>query len=164
MNVDRSELVALYPYLTRYAIKLSKNTHDAEDLVQDTMYKAIAREESFEPGTSLKAWVGTILYHRFIDEIVYYSKRPYDTYGDDPPDVGSDGNELLVRCAFTEVMNVLASMPLEQRIVLEYLSQGLEYEEIAEICDIPIGTIRSRTSRGREKLYKHYPDGLHSIC
>ena len=142
------------------ALRLTRNEADAHDLVQDTYVKAFRARRQFTPGTNLKAWLFTILHNTF-------RNRRRDT-GRDPVDIDSDRLELaapadpadtpeerLLREAMgPELQAALDALPetFREAVWLRDVEE-FPYAEIAEMLDVPIGTVMSRISRGRRMLY-----------
>lgn len=147
------------------ALRYTKNTHDAQDLVQDTYAKAFTSFHQFEPGTNLKAWLYRILTTTFINNYRKDQRRPKISAGEiedwqiadassHTSDQGKSAeDEVLENIADKDVKEALAAMPEEFRIAV-YLSdvEGFSYKEVAEITGVPTGTVMSRLHRGRKLL------------
>ena len=147
------------------ALRYTKNTHDAQDLVQDTYAKAFTSFHQFEPGTNLKAWLYRILTTTFINNYRKAQRRPQISAGEvedwqiadassHTSDQGKSAEEeALEGIADKDVKEALSAMPEEFRIAV-YLSdvEGFSYKEIAEITNVPTGTVMSRLHRGRKLL------------
>jgi RNA polymerase sigma-70 factor (ECF subfamily) len=158
------------PSLFSAALRMTRNPADAEDLVQETYLRAYRGFGSFEQGTNLKAWLYRILTNTFINRYRAGKRRPDETDLDDVEDlylyrrlggleaarVGrSAEDELLDVLTESEVKEALESLPEQFRMaVLLADVEGFAYKEIAEILDIPIGTVMSRLHRGRRALQK----------
>ncbi len=156
------------PSLYSGALRMTRNTADAEDLVQETYLKAYRAFASFEEGTNLKAWLFRILTNTFINAYRAKQRRPGETDLDDVEDLymyrrlggleaamagRSAEDELLERFTDDEVKQALEDLPEQFRVaVLLADVEGFSYKEIAEILDIPIGTVMSRLHRGRKGL------------
>jgi RNA polymerase sigma-70 factor, ECF subfamily len=148
----RDVMLAAIPSLRAFAISLSGNVDRADDLVQETVMRAMASIDSFTPGTNMSAWLFTILRNRFRSE---YRKRRREV--EDP-----DGNyqaslkappEQFGRLEFKELIEALAKLPYVQReALLLVAASGFSYEEAAVICGIAVGTVKSRVSRARQQL------------
>lgn len=171
---DRSQFteqaMEYMPALYTAALRMTRNAADAEDLVQETFLKAYRSFESFEDGTNLKAWLYRILTNTFINSYRASKRRPekadvediedlylYKRLNELPaPGVGrSAEEELLQRITDDEVKQAIESLPENFRIaVLLADVEGFSYKEIAEITDVPIGTVMSRIHRGRRALQK----------
>jgi RNA polymerase sigma-70 factor (ECF subfamily) len=147
-------LLAEIPHLRAFAISLSGSLNAADDLVQDTLVKAWEHFDSFEPGTNLRAWLITILRNNFCS---IYRKHRREVQDVD----GGYAGQLSVRGAqegrleLNDFRHALEQLPPEHReiIVLVGVTE-LSYEEAAEICGIPKGTVKSRLNRARAKLVK----------
>jgi RNA polymerase sigma-70 factor (ECF subfamily) len=146
------------------ALRYTKNSHDAQDLVQDTYAKAFTSFHQFEPGTNLKAWLYRILTTTFINNY-RKDRRPQISAGEiedwqiadassHTSDQGKSAeDEVLENIADKDIKEALAAMPDEFRMAV-YLSdvEGFSYKEIAEITEVPTGTVMSRLHRGRKLL------------
>lgn len=150
--------------LYNFALHLSSDHEDAEDLVQDTMVKAYRFFHSYEKGTNAKAWLFRILKNSFINRYRKVSKQPnkvdYDEISPFYESIRSeqsettDMEELMYREMLgDEVTIALQKLPEDFRSVVILCDiDGFTYEEIANMLDVPIGTIRSRLHRGRNLL------------
>ena len=145
-------LLAAVPSLRAFAISLSGNVDRADDLVQDTLLRALSHIDSFQPGTNLNAWLFTILRNLFHSE---YRKRRREVEDVDgiyasrlatQPEQGA-------RLDMEDFKTALARLPPDQREVLLLVgASGFSYEEAAEICQCAVGTIKSRVNRARTRL------------
>jgi RNA polymerase sigma-70 factor, ECF subfamily len=147
-----AELVTLLPRLRRFARALTRNPHDADDLVQVALERALARAQQLRPDAALAAWVFGILRHAWIDELRARARServfaPEESW----QNVRDAGHG-----AHTEMLSVqesIARLPEEQRMAVALvLVEGLSYKEAAHVMDVPIGTLTSRLARGREAL------------
>ena len=150
--------MALVPFLRACARSLTSHRAEADDLVQEAMLKAWAKRDSYQPGTSLKAWTATILRNYFRQT----RRRSWRESALDP-DVAA---QVLVAVDdpgsptdLDEVRRALQMLPLSQREVLILLAGGLSYDEVAEICGCAQGTVKSRASRGRAALQTIVDEG-----
>jgi RNA polymerase sigma-70 factor (ECF subfamily) len=141
------------PYLRLYACSLTRNAVAADDLVQECLTRAFAKAHTFTPGTNLRAWLSTILHNLHINEV-----RRQGHWGI-PLDVDSETVPAKVApvqdvwLALRALERALRIIPDEQRVALILVgAEGMSYEEVAELLDIPVGTVKSRVSRGREAL------------
>ena len=148
----RDDILASVPSLRAFAISLSGNGDRADDLVQETLLRAIANIDSFQPGSNLPAWLFTILRNLFRSE---YRKRRREVEDAD----GSYAETLKTHpeqtshVEFKEFSAALAKLPEDQREALILIgASGFSYEEAAEICGCAVGTIKSRVNRARSKL------------
>jgi len=156
------------------ALRLTRNPADAEDLVQETFLRAFRGFEGFEAGTNLKAWLYRILTNTFINQYRAKKRRPEETDVEDVEDlylyrrlggleaaaVGrSAEDELMDFFTEAEVARAVDGLPEAFRLaVLLADVEEFSYKEIAEILDIPIGTVMSRLHRGRKLLQKELYD------
>ena len=148
----RDALLAAVPSLRAFAISLCGQVDRADDLVQDTLLRALSNLHRFQPGTNLNAWLFTILRNLFHSE---YRKRRREV---EDPD-GSYAGRLKVhpeqgsRLDFEDFRTALAKLPSDQREALLLVgAQGFSYEEAAAICECAVGTIKSRVNRARTRL------------
>ena len=170
-----SDLAMEYmPALYTAALRMTRNAADAEDLVQETYLKAYRAFASFELGTNLKAWLYRILTNTYINTYRAKKRRPEiadvedveDLYlyrhlaGDQAPGLGrSAEDEALERFTDDDVKAAIEALPETFRMaVLLADVEGFSYKEIAEITDVPIGTVMSRIHRGRKALQKALVD------
>jgi RNA polymerase sigma-70 factor (ECF subfamily) len=148
-----------------FALRLTNDEDDANDLVQDTYLKAFRFINSFERGTNAKAWLFRILKNSFINDYRKKSKEPskvdyqdvettYNSTEDAEMDATTDlRTETVQDMIGDEVANALNSLPVDFRTVIILCDiEGFTYEEMAKILDIPIGTVRSRLHRARNLL------------
>jgi RNA polymerase sigma-70 factor (ECF subfamily) len=149
---------------------MTRNPSDAEDLVQETYLRAYRGFGGFEQGTNLKAWLYRILTNTYINSYRAKKRRPDETELDEVEDLylyrriggleaamagRSAEDELLDRFTDAEVKSAIESLPENFRMaVLLADVEGFSYKEIADILDIPIGTVMSRLHRGRKALQK----------
>jgi RNA polymerase sigma-70 factor (ECF subfamily) len=155
MTVDpgvREAMLAAVPGLRAFAISLSGNVDRADDLVQETLLRALANIDSFEPGTNMSAWLFTILRNLFRSE---YRKRRREVEDSDGRLAGNltSQAEQPSHLEFEEFRTALAKLPPDQREALILVgASGFSYEEAAQICDSAVGTIKSRVNRARTRL------------
>lgn len=159
-----AEMIPHMDALYNFAIRLANDPNDAEDLVQDTIVKAYRFFASYERGTNAKAWLFRILKNSYINNYRKQSKQPFQvdydeisTYYESVRSERSDTTdmeEIMYRELLDdEVTSALNRLPEDFRtVVLLCDIEGFTYEEIANMLDVPIGTIRSRLHRGRNLL------------
>lgn len=149
------EMVAQMPYLRAFAVSLSGSYSVADDLVQDTLVKAWSHADSFQPGTNFRAWLVTILRNTYFSQ---YRKRAREVQDSDnlhaeqiPVKGGQESN-----VAMQDVQKALDKLAPEHREILLMIGiTELSYEEAAEICNVAVGTVKSRLNRARAKLAEH---------
>ena len=148
----RRRIVELLPRLRRFARSLSRNQHDADDLVQSTIERAWRHLDQFRPGANLVGWMFGIMKNAWLDDLRTRRRRgevalPEDS-GEHPavPPLDIDAG----LWAVSEAMNKL---PEEQRLAVALvLVEGMSYKEAAGLLEIPMGTLTSRLARGRMAL------------
>jgi RNA polymerase sigma-70 factor, ECF subfamily len=145
-------MLAVVPSLRAFAISLSRNVDRADDLVQETLLRALANIDLFQPGSNLPAWLFTILRNLFRSDHRKRQREVEDIDGryldslKSPPDQHS-------RMEFQEFRDALATLPPDQREALLLVgATGVSYEEAAAICETRVGTIKSRVNRARTRL------------
>ncbi len=148
----RADLLSAVPSLRAFAISLSGNVDRADDLVQDTLVRALANIHRFEPGTNLNAWLFTILRNLFHSE---FRKRRREVEDAD----GKYAARIAVRpdqgahLDFEDFRAALDRLGPDQREALLLVgAQGFSYEEASAICGCAVGTIKSRVNRARVRL------------
>lgn len=158
------EIIPHLDVLYNFALRLTTEPNDAEDLVQDTIVKAFRFFDSFENGTNAKAWLFRILKNSFINNYRKTSKQPQQVDFDEVSSYyesvraertnTSDLEDLMFRELMDDEMSIaLSRLPEDFRtVVLLCDVENYTYEEIANMLDVPIGTIRSRLHRGRNLL------------
>jgi len=149
MNPER--IAEHIPRLRRYARALAGDQHAADDLVQDTLERAINKRHLWRPGSDLRAWLFAIMHNVFVNQLRSRQAHPEDALDDDalPAVAPTDGARLEVR----DLQTALALLSPEQReVVLLVGLEQLTYAEASHALGIPIGTVMSRLFRGRERL------------
>mgnify|MGYP002621988263 CR=1 FL=1 len=156
----RDGLGAMLPRLRRFARSLTGDPHDADDLVQVAIEKALQRHAQWDPAQALEGWVFGILRNAWIDtvrarrETVEFDAEAAETMA------GEDGRTTAeARLHLAEVRRAMAGLPEEQRSVLMLVCvEGMRYREVAAALDIPEGTVMSRLSRARLALADRLKD------
>jgi RNA polymerase sigma factor (sigma-70 family) len=145
----RDEIVELIPAMRAYAWMLTKRHEEADDLVQDTLTKAIASIDRFKPGTNLRAWLFTIMRNTFLNSIAKSSRMRTGTEDCVSTSLSTPATqEWSVRGK--ELLDAVAQLPRHYREVLVLVVMiGESYETAAEIFGVQIGTIKSRVNRAR---------------
>jgi RNA polymerase sigma-70 factor, ECF subfamily len=156
------------PRLRRYAYALCRDRTAADDLVQDCLCRALTKGHLFQPGTDLRAWLFTMMHHQHVNGVRSSVRRGASVSVEDveplltePP---AQGGGLTLR----DLDRAMSEIGEEQRQVILLVGlEGMSYEEVAAILDVPIGTVRSRLSRGRERLREllgHEPATLSRVA
>jgi RNA polymerase sigma-70 factor, ECF subfamily len=145
-------IVELLPRLRRFARSLSRNQHDADDLVQSVVERAWRNIGQLKPGANLGSWMFGIMKNAWIDDRRARTRRGEvalpDDSGEHPAVSPGDTNADL-----WSVSEAMTKLPEEQRLAVALvLVEGMSYKEAAELLDIPIGTLTSRLARGRTAL------------
>ncbi len=149
------EIEAEIPRLRRYARALTRDVAAADDLVQDCLTRALGKLHLWQEGTDLRAWLFTILHNQYVN----YVRRSVR----EGASVGLSENEPLLtrapqqgqRLELRDLERAIAKLPEEQQSAILLVGlEGMRYEEVAAVLDVPVGTVRSRLSRGREALRK----------
>lgn len=157
--------------LLRTALRMTRNSSDAEDLVQEAMAKAYRSWDKFESGTNCRAWLFKIMTNMFINEYRSKSRAPVAMSVDDVDEgflygqlASASGQrtpeeELFARILDDDVKNAIAELPEDYRLVVMLsFVEGFSYQEIADIVDLQLGTVKSRLHRGRKLLQKKLYD------
>lgn len=158
------EIIPHLDAMYNFALRLTSDPNDAEDLVQDTIVKAFRFFSSYEKGTNAKAWLFRILKNSYINNYRKKSKQPsqvdydevssfYETIRADRTDTSDLEDRMFRELIDDDISNALEELPEDFRtVVLLCDVEDFTYEEIANMLDVPIGTIRSRLHRGRNLL------------
>ena len=140
------------PGLRRYAMALLRGSSDADDLVQETVVRALDRMALFQPGTNLRAWLFTIM-HNLRVNAVRRSKRESSGLSDEVMALLSTPGRQAPAIALRDLRRAIDELDEAHRSVLLLVGlEGLSYEEVADILSVPMGTVRSRLSRARTRL------------
>jgi len=151
--------------LRAFALSLTANVEDAEDLVHDTAVRALRSAASFQPGTNFQAWIFTIQRNRFLNA---YCRRPrlFRTLTDAVVERLSVPPNQEARIALADTAAAIQRLPRTQRrALLMVAADGMKYDEAARRCGCSVGTVKSRVARARKELlrcntYKPAPDRL----
>src|SRR5215831_3734879 len=139
------------PRLRRYASALLRNRDRADDLVQDTLLRGLEKLHLYQPGTNLRAWLFTVMHNLYVNSY-RRAARQGQTIHVEKVQLSTPASQVS-RLELRDLERALASLPEEQRTTLLLIGlEGMRYEDVAQICDVPIGTVRSRLSRVRQAL------------
>jgi RNA polymerase sigma-70 factor, ECF subfamily len=148
----RDDILAIVPSLRAFATSLSGNVDRADDLVQETLLRALANIDSFEPGTNLPAWLFTILRNVFRTQRRKRRREVEDSDGRHAGTLKTYPNQNS-RVDFKEFQHALAKLAAGPREALILVTaSGFSYKEAAEICGCAVGTVKSRVNRARVQL------------
>ena len=143
------------PRLRRFARSLTVNAADADDLVQVGLERVLRHLDLYTPGTRLDSWLFKVLKNAWIDEVRGRTRRGrVFAPEDDGEQVGDDGDAAAhARRRLAEVEMAMRELPEDQRLAIALICiEGLSYAEASEVLDVPVGTLSSRLTRGREAL------------
>lgn len=148
----QDDLAAVVPNLRAFARSLCGNTHQADDLVQETLVKAWKNQSSFAPGSNLKAWLFTILRNTFLSERRKRKHEVEDLNGSLAEQLSVSGGQS-GHMDLLDFAKAFEKLPPEQKEALILIgAEGFAYEEAALMCGCAVGTIKSRVNRARGKL------------
>ena len=147
--MDSAAIAEHIPRLRRYARALAGDSHRADDLVQDTLERALVKFHLWRHGSDLRAWMFSIMHNVFINQLKARRELALDEATEASLESAPQSDPLQVR----DLDAALRRLPAEQREVLLLIGlEQLSYAEASQALDIPIGTVMSRLSRGRERL------------
>jgi RNA polymerase sigma-70 factor, ECF subfamily len=148
----QDQIVALLPRLRRFARNLVRDPHDADDVVQIAVERALKRLDQWRSDARLDSWLFKIVRNAWIDEVRARGRRAQTFL---PEEAGEQVGEALMEREIDRLSTetALARLPEDQRIAVGLvLVEGLSYKDAAEVLEVPIGTLTSRLARGREAL------------
>ncbi len=150
---DQNKLLPEMPKLHKFALRLTRNASDADDLVQSTLLRALEKNALFQEGTNLFSWTSRIMFNLFASQ--YRHKKKFDTQYDpefyiDRASVGPSQEASVDLVTVSESMEQLS--PEHREILVLVCAKELRYEEASKVLKIPVGTVRSRLSRARSHL------------
>jgi RNA polymerase sigma-70 factor (ECF subfamily) len=169
----REEALPLLDSLYGAALRMTRNPADAEDLVQEAMLRAYRAFHTFEPGTNLKAWLFRILTNAYINVYRKRQREPqkvssdeveeFDLYQElkdhDPQFQETPESIVLDNLVDSDILEAIEDLPEQFRLAVVLSDvEGFSYAEMAEIMDVPMGTVMSRLHRGRKALQKRLWD------
>jgi RNA polymerase sigma-70 factor, ECF subfamily len=152
-KLRRSDVMGELPALRRYALSLTRDPTDAEDLVHDALVRAMERSASYKPGGNLRGWLMSIVHNLHIDRVrsgKSAAARDRDYAGQSAETLAPNQIDSV---RLNQVRRAFDLLPDEQREAMHLVTiEGLSYEEAALVLGVPAGTVMSRISRGREAL------------
>jgi RNA polymerase sigma factor (sigma-70 family) len=152
----KGEIVELIPALRAFARSLCRNHADADDLVQETLVRAISRIETFEPGTRLKSWLFTIMRNAFCTRLAKDRRQPLGQV-DCTSSRAVQESPQEWHASLVDLHAALTRLPPHQHEVLVLIGVlGESYEDTAAICGCAVGTVKSRLSRARAALMQTF--------
>jgi RNA polymerase sigma-70 factor, ECF subfamily len=141
------------PRLRRYARALTRDVTRADDLVQNCLTRAVAKQHLWQPGTDLRAWLFTILHNQHVNDVRRSVREGVNVAVEEMAPVLSVYPSVMGTLQLRDLETAIGKLPQEQRQVILLVGlEGLRYEEVALILNVPVGTVRSRLSRGRDQL------------
>ena len=156
------------PELRNYAIRLTQNEAEAEDLFQETALKLLTKADQFQEGTNYKAWAYTIMRNSFLNEyrrknrinknIPKVSRQSGTIVNEVPTDINEGSNNI----RFEELYSLVRNLPIHQRIPFQMKFEGYKYREIAEVLSVSINTLKSRVHHARQRLQREYEVLFHT--
>jgi RNA polymerase sigma-70 factor (ECF subfamily) len=148
----RQHLLAAIPKLRAFALSLAAHADYADDLVQETLMKAWNHQNSFQEGTNIKAWLFTILRNEYFSQLRKRRREVEDADGDYAGSVMTPGGQES-QLDMADLRIALQKLPDDQREAVVLVgASGFSYQEVADICHVPVGTVKSRVNRARNKL------------
>jgi RNA polymerase sigma-70 factor (ECF subfamily) len=152
MNEFARMLEAEIPRLRRYARALTRDVVRADDLVQSCLTRAVAKQHLWQYGTDLRAWLFTIMHNQHVNDVRRGVREGNNVEIDEAPQLTVQSNAIPT-LQLRDLERAIAKLALEQRQVILLVGlEGMAYEEVAKVMNVPVGTVRSRLSRGRDQL------------
>jgi len=140
------------PRLRRYARALTRDVTRADDLVQSCLVRAVAKQHLWEPGTDLRAWLFTILHNQHVNDVRRSVREGTTVELEEAPQLTVPSN-VITALELRDLETAIGKLPPEQRQAILLVGlEGMAYEEAAAVLQVPVGTVRSRLSRGRDQL------------
>ncbi len=150
------------PRLRRYALVLARDPAAADDLVQDTLERAIRKRHLWSRQGSLRGWLYRMLYNVFLNQSARRRRSRAEVELDEAPAL-SEGPRHDARLVCRDIAEAMHALPAEQRAAIALTAlEGLSYDEAADALGVPIGTLRSRLSRGRDQLRAIHTGEIHT--
>jgi RNA polymerase sigma-70 factor (ECF subfamily) len=140
------------PRLRRYARALTRDLSRADDLVQSCLTRAISKQHLWQPGTDLRAWLFTILHNQHVNDVRRSVREGIAVELGEVHQQTVQSNAI-PSLELRDLERAMGKLPAEQRAVILLVGlEGMAYEEVAAVLNVPVGTVRSRLSRGRDQL------------
>lgn len=153
MNDFARLIEAEIPRLRRYARALTRDVTRADDLVQSCLARAVAKQHLWQPGTDLRAWLFTILHNQHVNDVRRSVREGVSVAVEEVASVLTVHPNAYATLQLRDLEAAIEKLPQEQRQVILLVGlEGMRYEEVAAILQVPVGTVRSRLSRGRDQL------------
>src|ERR1700682_2684735 len=141
------------PRLRRYARALTRDVSRADDVVQSCLTRALAKQHLWQPGTDLRAWLFTILHNQHVNDVRRSVREGVNVAVEEMAPMLTVQSNAIAVLQLRDLESAIARLPQEQRQVILLVGlEGMRYEEVADILGVPVGTVRSRLSRGRDQL------------
>jgi RNA polymerase sigma-70 factor (ECF subfamily) len=152
-HISKESLEECLPALKRFAFTLTRNEDRASDLVQDCVERALRKAHLFD-GANLRSWLFTVCRRIFLNQIRSEKVRGTAVTVEDAPQLRlAVGQTQEIHMHFQDVSDAFEKLPMNDKVVLSLVViEGLKYDEVAALFDVPIGTVRSRLSRARARL------------
>lgn len=159
----QSALIAEKENLLKFALRLTGNKSDADDLLQSTFLRALEKADYFEEGTSLRKWASKIMFNMFVTE--YRRKTKFETQYDPEPyilaqSISAPQDHQVELHSVGDAMNKLSDD--HRQILMMVCVKDMPYQEVSDALNIPVGTVRSRLSRARESLQMELNPSRHN--
>jgi RNA polymerase sigma-70 factor (ECF subfamily) len=152
MNDFARLLEAQIPRLRRYARALTRDVSRADDLVQSCLTRAVAKQHLWQPGTDLRAWLFTILHNQHVNDVRRSVREGIAVELGEVHQQTVQSNAIPT-LELRDLERAMGRLAAEQREVILLVGlEGMAYEEVAAVLNVPVGTVRSRLSRGRDQL------------
>ncbi|MFP3555422.1 RNA polymerase sigma factor [Paraburkholderia sp. SIMBA_049] len=160
-------LPSMLPRLFAFALRLARDRHDAEDLVQRACIRALEREHQLQPGTAPLSWMFSIIHTAWINELQARNVRERSSVEWDDGQVQNVTDQSMRTpeqfLMNRQIIDAVMRLPEAQRAVMLLVAvEGLSYEEAAQVLNVPIGTVMSRLSRARQAIGAHFAPGRRS--
>ena len=140
------------PRLRRYARALTRDVSRADDLVQSCLTRGVAKQHLWEPGTNLRAWLFTIMHNQHVNDVRRGMRDGNNLELTEATQLTVESNAIPT-LELRDLETAIGKLPPEQRQVILLVGlEGMAYEEVAKVLKVPVGTVRSRLSRGRDQL------------